>query len=134
MRTVFFSMLATSLLIHAAIGCCWHHGHEAAGCNESLLTLETEAEYGHNHGDPPKGDHSRGPCHGHSHCRGACNYLPAKNTSVGKCQLHMAMEFTSGAVAAGHSQVDGFRVTAWNGELTIRPPLRLHLLNQILLI
>src|ERR1043165_2086857 len=134
MRAILFSTVAASLLIHAAFGCCWHNAHDSVLCPDAAFAIGTEADCDHDHGDAPQDHHSHGPCHNHSHCHGACNYLPAKNTQVEKCQFTAPLDFAWGVTVLSGSQANCFRLSERSCELDAGPPLRLHLLNQILLI
>jgi hypothetical protein len=134
MRAAFFSVIAASLLVHATFGSCLHHGCDAAICIDSKVAMESADDCDHDccHGD--SGHRQHAPGKGHSHCRGTCNYLPAKNTQISKCLLSVPVDFAVGTSAEACSQVTNLRLAASTGELVLEPPLRLHLLNQILLI
>ena len=134
MRAVLFITMAASLLVHATFGSCLHHGCDSSTCHDSALTLESDAHCDHDCCNGPKGHESHAPDKGHSHCRGTCNYLPAKNPQLGKCQLSVPVDFAWGASAADSLQTTSLRFSELRNEFAPRPPLRLHLLNQILLI
>src|SRR3954447_6987906 len=84
MRLIFSSLVAASLLIHALLGCCCDHAHDTSGCDQLPLASATDCDCGHQHGDSANEHGSNGPCKGHSHCRGLCNYLPTQKTQNGK--------------------------------------------------
>lgn len=134
MRTLFSSLLAASLLIHAAIGCCWHHAHESACGDESPLASAAEADYDHHHGDSADGHRSHGPCKDQSHCHGMCNYLPAQKSQIDKSRVHVALDFAASTKDVCRAQVAPLCVAEGSQEFCSRPPLRLHLFYQILLI
>jgi hypothetical protein len=132
MRTVFLSLLSASLLVHAALGCCWNRTHGLSfGDASALACAETGCD--HEHDAAPDGHHSHGPCKSHSHCHGMCNYLPAQKSQVGKWQPQVTIELASHATPPSGWQV-GARSFAVGMRASFPPPLRLHLLHQILLI
>lgn len=135
MRAVFSSTVAVSLLIHAVMGCCWHQAREAASGDESPVALA--ADIGccrHHHAHAPQGQPSHSPCNGKSNCHGLCTYLPPQKTQIDRLQSHVPIDFAAIAPAMIDSQVAALRVMERTRELAPEPPLRLHLLNQILLI
>ena len=134
MCATFFSILASSLIIHAVLGCCWHHAHEAAECNESPLTLAQATGCEHDHGDSEDEHQPRGPFKSRSHCHGICSYLPAHKTQVDKDQSVALLDFAAEAGELARSQAVAQPFAAGNGAFGAPPPLRLHLYHQILLI
>jgi hypothetical protein len=138
MRAVFSSLVAVSLFIHAMIGCCWHHAHESACCNDS--PVEQAAEVGcchHNHsehGDQQHGQPSQAPCKGHSHCQGLCTYLPPQKSHVDTFSPHTPLDFAAIAPATCDVHVVAVVRAERTHESPAGPPLRLHLYYQILVI
>jgi hypothetical protein len=140
MRTVFSSLVAVSLLIHAAFGCCWHHLHETAGEGHSDFGQAIAAESEHGHADCPCGcnSHSGNAPHSPSkdrpHCQGICQYLPPQKTQLDTFSALAALDF---AVVAT-TTIDVPTITTSNFALALaepaRPPVRLHLFQQLLLI
>jgi hypothetical protein len=133
MRAAFFSLIAASLLVHATFGSCLHHDCDASTCSEAALVLESAHECDHDCCDAHKGHDSQRP-QPHSHCRGTCNYLPAKHTQFNKCALSVQVDFAWGASAVNLLHMTDLRYAGSIDDLVLHPPLRLHLLNQILLI
>jgi hypothetical protein len=133
MRTVFCSLLCNSLLIHAVLGCCWHDAHDAAACDGSLPSLAADADCCHD-GDSATDEHGpQVPCKGHPDCHGLCNYLPVQKTGFDNCLDHMVIDFAVDVPAASGSQISALSFAAGPSEY-YPPPIRLHLLHQILLI
>lgn len=137
MRIIFASLVAASLLIHAVIGCCWHHAQdEASCCNE--VAAEQAVDAGcchHDHGDRSSQEHgqpSHAPCK--SHCQGLCTYLPVQKSQLDHQQLQAALDFAIIAPATGDAQMAAGFCFARAHETSAEPPLRLHLFYQILLI
>jgi hypothetical protein len=134
MRIIFSSMAAASLLFHAALGCCWHHEHDNAAIGDSSLAIAVEAAHDHDHGDAPADHNSNGPCKGHSRCHGSCNYLRVPKTQVDTQLSPIPFDFVAVDSLAGQSQTGNlFRVEQAFAEFS-EPPLRLHLLHQLILV
>jgi hypothetical protein len=62
MRRLIATFAAATLLMHAFVGCCWHHQHlEAAACSDETQLLpvvcgghfHSHADHDHDHGDEP---------------------------------------------------------------------------------
>ncbi len=134
MRGFFLSLLSVSLLVHAALGCCWHDEHSAGACDRSLVSFVSGSLCEHNHDAAADGHDSHHPCKGHSHCHGLCNYLPAQKTQIGKCQTHVLIDFAIDTKAACGSHVAALSITPGTQDFCPPPPIRLHLFYQILLI
>ncbi len=129
MRTLFSSLVATSLLIHAAIGCCWHHTHVEICCDDSQLEQPVDAD-GHHHGE--QGDHSHGPCK--DHCHGTCHYLPVQKAQVDPLIPHTPLDFAAVVPATCDVHVVALLHADRTYESAAAPPVRLHLFQQLLLI
>ena len=129
MRALFSSLVATSLLIHAAIGCCWHHAHVDTCCDDSQVEQPVDAD-GHHHGE--QGDHSHGPCK--DHCQGTCHYLPVQKAQVDTLVLHTPLDFAAVVPATCDVHVVALLHADRTHESAAEPPVRLHLFQQLLLI
>jgi hypothetical protein len=125
MRAVFSSLVAASLLIHAAIGCCWHHPHndDDTCCDDSQTG---------SHHDSEQGGHSHGPCK--DHCQGTCHYLPVQKSQVDKITVHSLLDFAAIVPATCEVPFASQLRASRTHESAAEPPVRLHLLHQILLI
>jgi hypothetical protein len=133
MRIFFSSLVAASLLIHAVLGCCWHHAQDLSGCGDTVAEQAVDAGCcHHDHGDQDHGQPSHAPCKGH--CQGLCTYLPVQKTQLDHQQLHAALDFAIIAPATGDAQIAAGFCLARAHETAAQPPLRLHLFHQILLI
>jgi len=133
MRTVFSSLVAVSLLMHAALGCCWHHKHDQS-CGEEHAAAQFCNDGGHLHDDGC--DHSQPihePCSG-QHCLGVCTYLPIQKTQLDDLKLHLPLDFAIIAPVVCNAQVVAVYASAGDCESVAGPPMRLHLWHQILLI
>ena len=123
----FNSILVTScLLAHALFGCCWHHSHDCVaheaiaysggGCND--------------HGCPAK--HSE-PCNCRIECGAICVYLPIEKTVIDCSPVTFDLVATNPTLFRDESA----NLLSWelaSGLAASAPPLRLHLLHQILVI
>jgi hypothetical protein len=134
MRPFFSFLVAASLLIHAMLGCCCHHAHAEADCDDSWPSLAAESDCCNDHANTPDGHTSDGPCKDHSHCRGLCNYLPVQKTQIGKGLSLVPSDVVAVDPVARVSQRADHIFIARTCELAPEPPVRLHLFHQILLI
>src|SRR5262245_46852980 len=131
MQTVFQGLLSASLVLHAALGCCLNHVHDQSH-DETPIALAEEC-CNHDHDSAPHGQHSQCPCKGHSHCHGLCNYLPGQKSLTGKWSPHLVIDFAIDSNVQSTLQVAALHSAPQTGDSN-PPPLRLHLLHQILLI
>jgi hypothetical protein len=60
--------------------------------------------------------------------------LPVQKSSFGKCLDHVVIDFAVDANATPGSQVSALSFAPGTCEFSPRPPMRLHLFYQILLI
>jgi hypothetical protein len=137
MRALFSSLVACALLMHAAVGCGWHHKHDAIGDN-AVAVADSASEcchHSHHEGDHQEhGQPSQAPCDGHSHCQGLCNYLPVQKPQLDQSSVQLLPDFAVIAPATSKLHVESLTSFARAWESASEPPLRLHLLHQILLI
>lgn len=134
-------MMAFSLLIHALLGCCCHHAHDAAGSCEPPVALAVESgccQHDHgdcgNHRDKQHGQPSHDPCKGHSTCHGICTFLPVQKSQLSSLHLLAPIDFAAIGPAVCETQVGALNRIERVHDHAAKPPLRLHLLHQILLI
>jgi hypothetical protein len=135
MRTVFSSVLAASLLVHAALGCCWHKSQDTCECDGTHRLLAVASECDHDHDAAPEGDRhdSHQPGKGQSHCPGTCNYLPVQKSQLGKIQILAPVDTVAVVPLTCQAQVVSYFAAEPTGG-RLEPPLRLHLLHQIILV
>jgi hypothetical protein len=134
MRTAFSSLVSASLLIHALLGCCWHHAH-AGLLLGSGQTVAVESSGCCNHGPAPSEDRTPGPCNDNSRCEGICTYLPAPKSQVGMPQFLAPSDLASILPIASDAPLSTtLAVERFGDSCRFEPPLRLHLLHQHLLI
>jgi hypothetical protein len=133
MRALLAGLTALVLFIHAASGCCWHHHHEGEAHGGTPGTATAHCDH-HRHGNEHHGQ-PHGPCKSGSKCQGVCTYLPVQRTQLNAPQLVVALDLVGDAAVAGcgaqRTSTSWARVCC---PSDLRPPLRLHLLHQVLVI
>lgn len=146
MHPILSSFVAAMLSIHALLGCCWHHAH---GCIVCELVMHEAASpqvspkascchHEHNaaphepsHQDPTH----QAPCECQIDCRGTCAFLPTPRAPAIDRDSAPADCFVACLPAIATSRIGPS--LSWqfgSGPAQLEPPLRLHLLHQILLI
>jgi hypothetical protein len=131
MRAVLFSAVAVSLIGHALIGCCAHH---IIACTD-LPNVLADSDCCHRHdGDTSQNHQPKCPCKDHSQCRGLCTYLPGPKVDSGSLKSLVQIDVAAVVPAVVDSQVATLIGMERTRQLHAEPPLRLHLLQQILLI
>jgi hypothetical protein len=151
MHAIISSFVAAILSIHALLGCCWHHARGCEVCETTIrgvasseVSPETSCCH-HVTGHRPQPDDACGGGHRPSHsgpckcridCCGSCAFLPAPRAlEIAQVSGHGddCLVACLPAIMAGPSTPSLF----WrlvSGPTPMEPPLRLHLLHQILLI
>lgn len=136
MHALLSTLVATSLLLHAAFGCCWHQhashsreGPRIPAAVESVCHQQVHGCCDHEHGRP-----SPVPCKDGPHCQGDCNYLAIQKSQLDQVQIVAPLELA--AIALPSYDVHNVAIFGLDRlyELDTGPPLRLHLVHQILLI
>src|SRR4051812_35509587 len=123
MRIILSSLLSVSLLIHAVLGCCWHHAHESDNCHGTPVSLVAAGDCDHDHGTTPDGHRSHKPCDRHSHCQATCNYLPVQKSRITDSQLHLSIDPAIVAVLVGGSEVTAQCRLAGTRDVCLHPPV-----------
>ena len=150
---VFATMLMVFVMAgHAIFGCCWHHDHAS-----DVRSVECRAIVGHNECDHDSCDGVGHTGNGHEHQDGA-KPLPSHNEPApcphhGSCDktdcvfvrtdgeqnLNLSHSYSLVTMAVSEpsllvSGVRGTNIPSWSHYHCGKPPLRPHLLLQILLI
>jgi hypothetical protein len=134
MRTIFSSLVAASLLIHAAFGCCQHDAHRDVCVDDHEAERVCDADGNHHHDCVEHhGQPADQPCGGH-HCQGQCNYLPVQKSQPDDLKVKLPLDFVAVLPAGCDVRVVALHHAEWLSESVAGPPVRLHLLHQILLI
>jgi hypothetical protein len=129
------SLMSVLLVIHAMLGCCWHHAHACVGQEASAQPTAHGSSCCQHHDCPQRQEQPAAPCGCKIECQGVCIYLPTQKVLIDNSPLAVAFEF-----AAVDRTLDGSHVPtaiSWevaSGAIASSPPLRLHLMHQILLI
>jgi hypothetical protein len=129
------TLMSTCLLAHALLGCCWHHEHACithgtaahdAAAHESVAHADGSCDHHNCPGD------QRAPCDCRLECGAVCVFVQLQKTIVDGSPT------ASDVVAIDPALRDNRSETRLSWELATSaghsPPLRLHLLHQILLI
>jgi hypothetical protein len=135
MREIVSILMAGSLLLHAALGCCRHHAHACQGCDGTAAQARQIGNCCQHHPEECTREHpSQTPCKCKVECQGVCSYVAPQ-----KVQL----DFPKGVAPFAAIVVDPVLADAnlaRGGSFDVahfaefEPPLRLHLLNQVMLI
>jgi hypothetical protein len=137
LRAFLTNLTAVMLFTHAVLGCCAHHEH---ACGESHGSVAFGG--GKHHGSDACGDHAAGnfePSSGHEHqgqdsCQGnSCDFgRPAKEQVTKSCRVFCQplalLPSEVLPVLTGGQLEHGLRRTG------VLPPIRLHLVHQVMLI
>jgi len=131
MHGVLTSLTAVVLFIHTVFGCCWHHAH----CFEhgSTVAVNQPLKCCRHHQHSSDSKQQEEPCKGNVECKGTCIYVVPQKVKVEAPQW-VAVDLlavlplladqaigTAGSCEAGWSSPD------------LVPPVRTHLLHQVLL-
>lgn len=141
MRPLIVTVAALTLLMHALVGCCWHHQHVevAASSNETQLLPVVSGGHFHSHGDHDH-DHAHEPAapadHRHSGDDGcgeeACQFVKVNSTTALSLLDGPVAEI---AVAVQLVSDDGWRLRAHDHrDRHILEGVPLHLRHQVLVI
>jgi hypothetical protein len=125
--------MAAALVIHAVLGCGWPYAQGCPCCDtETTESAAATAGCKHEHCDGPTGKQRQGPCNCRLQCAQHCSYLPPQKTPIDFTRL--AVSFDVPLLMAAFAQGQGGLAMSACGPEELEPPLRLHLLHQILLI
>lgn len=118
-----------ALVTHLLLGCCWHHVHNGPATSELACAAQTADHEDHDcdHEQPS------GPSHqGHETCREArCVFVRAVNERFLQSLLSWGQALVLPSPLFDSAAESSLRCDA---APTAAPPLRLHLVHQVLLI
>jgi hypothetical protein len=134
MRTFLSSLLAVALLGHALVDC---HAFQVHFCSHDEpatdLLADGSCEHALNAGDC---DHSPVPCDCEVRCVGGCSYVPSQKTRLDASHIFASWDVATVPIASPNDSIANPH--QWQGAdrwgSATPPPLRLHLLHQLLLI
>ena len=131
MQAFLCNLMAAALIVHSAIGCCCRGSLCDDCCQDDVdLTQAASGWEAHDFHD----DSAPSPAKCKLGCCGLCSYLPTAKSHVPAPQVSCAIDFVpaqSQALEYRHASVAS---VAGGDAHMLGPPLRLHLMNQILLI
>ncbi len=135
MHAVLSHSMAALLFIHALLGCCWHHAHRSAPSESTPAQTSKPVACCHHQDEGESEQQPQAPCDGRLECQGICTYLPPQKTQIDFAQVLLPFDHVAVLPAAGSDCLAPTASWEFNcGPLDLKPPLRLHLLHQILLI
>jgi len=133
MRLLISNLLAVVLLFQALTGVCCYH---VCNCGKDALVSKSEAAHAHccHHGHKGHEQEQHQAPSNHPHCLGFCTYVLPTKVQV-DCPLLLSA-FDSSDTSLMLEQIAGSRTGHFQKleHSAVEPPLRLHLLHQILLI
>ncbi len=138
MHALLCNLMAPALLMHALLGCCWHHEQGADTCSHTTKKTTLHTCGGHHHCHHPDESESKhrgqsGPCAWH--CQGMCTYLPQQKLYLDASPILRSIGFLAISTPALHN--DSLVLMHWERTRLPRAalqPLSLHLLHQVILI
>src|SRR5579864_7279710 len=149
MHAALANLMSVALLVHALLGCCWHHGHGCDVCGEHATSLAQSISCGRCHDDDESADghlpashshdrpcHCPGPCNCRVECQAANATLPPEKMGVAKAVAVAPFDCPAPAVLLPLSAAP--LGLAGQGQMPAEWALcgsavRLHLMHQILL-
>jgi len=132
MHAFLSSSMAVVLLIHAAFGCCWHHAHYCVPHQASIAVAEPTGCCQHrHHGDSEQREQ---PCGCKVECHGTCAYVLPQKVKIDAPQAVAFIDLVATLPLLADAQtLSASWCSIGDGPLAAAPPLRLHLLHQLLL-
>jgi hypothetical protein len=131
MHAVLSSLTAALLFIHATFGCCWHHAHWCAQRSACIVAAEPEGCCEHHRSSAP-GEQEK-PCDCNVECEGTCTYLPPEKMQIEAPWVVASVDLVATAPALAEALVVSTSGSDSGDIAHAAPPLRLHLLHQLLL-
>ncbi len=129
------NVMAALVLSHAVLGCCWHHSHLCASCDKAIGRTEPSSDCCRHHNSSSDEGERSAPCRCYFQCPGVCVYLPTQKTGVNLAPDVNPCELLAVAAVTAQRHVDLTSLSERGREPAIfEPPLRLHLVHQVLLI
>ena len=141
MQTFTATLTAAVLAVHAALGCCWHHGHSHTPTASGPMAAQRACSHGHEHGERHRHE-GNGPREDapeeNAPCGGQCEEDSCVFLAGGKPVMPdngQAAVPVGGLLAAS---TDALFLPAAKRTRDVPPalppPLRLHLAKRVLLI
>jgi hypothetical protein len=131
MQAFLNSLTAALLFIHAVFGCCWHHAH---ACGKDCASAVTKpAPCCHHHQRCDDGKQPERPCKCNFECEGTCTYILPQKVKVDAPQS-ITLDLLAVLPSLADRQIEA--ASSWETVSSLpdwAPPLRTHLLHQVLL-
>lgn len=137
MQSLLCNLTASLLLIQAVTGWCWHAPDGCAKCHDCSTHAFTSTSCCQDRHCKPSEQHEipLDPCDGQSECQGLCTYVALHETRLDTAQLALSCDFAPIFLVGANHQLT--LAVAWERACHLvasEPPLRLHLLHQILVV
>lgn len=135
MKTVLSILTAAAVFSHALFGCCWHSDHQAFEHGSVALVDVTDCDDHHepSHGRPSEDQHQHPAGPAHHHCAGGFTWIPSGKIQLDNDLAAMPIHCVAILPAILDGTVGGHADYLAAGRLQQAPPLRRHLLLQVLL-
>lgn len=136
MHAFLSNLTASLLLIHAVLGCCWHHGHDCATCDGTAIPAAWLTPCCKHHQDAcDERQEPAPPYKCQQECSGTCTYLPPQKTQLDCSDIALPFDFAvlipAMVDAQTASAIPWERASDSGG---VQSSVRRHLLHQVLLI
>jgi hypothetical protein len=128
MQAFVASLTAALLFIHAVFGCCGHHAHACEHAIEVVLPA-TCCHHDHDEGS----QHNDEPCDGKHDCEGSCIYVLPQKMKIEAPQCVIIDLLVVLPALADHRFDSASSFESLSSPRPFGPPLRPHLLHQVLL-
>ena len=135
MAAFIYKLMACLLLFQAVTGWCCHRPCPKDGTCAPSAACAKSTNCGHQHRECREQQQPEAPCE-HDDCQGYCQYVPVSPLELDLTRILLTPHFFLAGVPAVDlvkSAIVTERMTIEEGE-AIHEPLRLHLMNQILLV
>lgn len=127
-------LMSVLLLIQAVSGWCWQPAHSGACVDGSLMSVRSAASCcdhcRHSDTDIPR----QGPGKCRMECSSVCTFLQPERTHVDSRSVTVPVGYAVVLTAIASEFVHAFLIGLTSESAQMVPPLRLHLLHQLLLI
>jgi len=129
MQAFVASLTAALLVIHTVFGCCWHHVHHCEHAAAAAQAAECchHPQHGGDSKQPDK------PCNCKIECEGTCIYVVPQRVKV-EVPQGIAIDLVAVLPSFADRQIE--TAASWQAGWSLpdlAPPLRTHLLHQVLL-
>jgi hypothetical protein len=131
MQAFLSCLTSVLLLVQALTGWCCHHCTCADSSRQVSVVGQVAKCCGGSRETAPVNE-SEKPCK-ENHCSGFCTFLPIEKCAAEDCQLTVTWDALFVASTSLCPELETLEVYG-QGDVFVAPPLRLHLLNQNMLI